>query len=353
MRKFMKFCGAAALIMLAIGLVLVTVVKYTKGTGYMNEFLNEITDGWFHTWAENMEERHTDRGTSYAEAPVNPEESNGEDGTKLMDDILEGGQELMDDITDGYESFEGYQIEDSSIFDKNYPTESGDVEHTIELSAADLSVELGGCSLEILTAEDGICRVSTQNIGKLQVYQKGEELRIRGTRKAKENASQCKICLYLPEGYHWDEVDMELGAGSIYVESMDAGKLDLEVGAGKLDMNMVIADSVEASVGAGEVILNGINVKRLELEVSMGSVSVNGTVSGNIDAECSMGNIDLYLTGFQEEFNYQLECMAGNIELEGQNYGKGITQTQKIDNGADKKIDLECSMGNILVNFEN
>lgn len=352
MRKFMKFCGTAALIMLVIGLLLVTVVKFTKGTGYMNEFLNEVTGGWFNTWAENMERRHGDGVTSYTAVPVNPKDD-ADDGTELLNDIMEGGQELMDGITDGYEGFEGYQIEDSSIFDKNYPTESGDVEHTIELAATELDVELGACTLEILTAEDGICRISTENIGKLQIYQKGEELRIRGTRKAKENASQCKIYLYLPEGYYWDEVDMELGAGIIYVESMEAGKLELEVGAGKLDMNMVIADSVEVSVGAGEVTLDQMNVNRLELEVSMGNVSASGTVIGNIDAECSMGNIDLYLTGFQEEFNYQLECMAGNIELDGQNYGKGITQTQKINNGADKRIDLECSMGNISVNFEN
>lgn len=367
MRKFMKFCGMAALIMLVIGLLLVAVVKFTKGTEYMNEFLNDITGGWFGAWAEDVEHRHDDGERLYADAPVDSERSsadapagdgreagtNEDHGGELIDNIVEGGQELINDISEGYESFKGYQIEDSTTFNKNYPVESGDVEHVIELTADSLNVEVGACAMEILPAEDGICRISTQNVGKFQVYQRGEELYIKGTRKAKEDASQCRIYLYLPEGCYWREADIELGAGSIYAEGLNAGKLELEVGAGKIDIDGVNADSLEISVGAGEVALNQMNVRKLELEVSMGNISADGTVLGNIEAECSMGNIELYLSGSQEAFNYQLECMAGNILLDGQDYGKGITQAQKINNGADKRMELECSMGNITVDFEN
>ena len=51
-----------------------------------------------------------------------------------------------------------------------------------------------------------------------------------------------------------------------------------------------------------------------------------------------------------EDYNYHLSCAAGNIDLDDTSYsGAGINKY--IDNGSDKKLDIDCGMSNVRVEF--
>ena len=54
MRKFIRFCVIAALVMLAAGLLLSVVVSAVKGREYVEEFLDEVTDGKSRQLRENV-----------------------------------------------------------------------------------------------------------------------------------------------------------------------------------------------------------------------------------------------------------------------------------------------------------
>ncbi len=257
-----------------------------------------------------------------------------ESGSALLEEVKEGGSALLDDVLNGYEGLEGYDIDDATVFDKDEPVESGSMDRVFEnMSASVLDVEIGGCRLEILASEDDKARVVAEGVKKIQVYQKGEELRIKSAEKAIHDTEGGKILLYLPSGYNWQKADIEVGAGQIVAEGLQAGKL-------------------EVSVGAGEIRLNEVEIEELEAQVGMGNFIARGAVSVSIEAECSMGNMELELAGAQTDYDYEVKCVAGNIRIGEDKYSGGIVKEQQINNGAGRSIDLECSMGNITVTFE-
>lgn len=299
MKKFIKFCIMAVLVIIGIGLLMPVVMRFNEESHDTDDFWVKVTGG-----------KH------------------------LLEGIKEGGDELLDNVLERYGSLEGFDIDDATIFDKDEPIENGNIERTFDnMTASVLQVKIGGCALAILDSEDGCARVVAENVGKFQAYQKGNELRITSTRKAKENAEDSRITLYLPAGYSWQEAELEVGAGQIVAEGLAVSKLDV-------------------SVGAGEIRLSRMEVGSLGAEVGVGNLVAQGNVTESIEAECAMGNLELKLTGSRTNYDYELECVAGNIKIGEEQYGGGVTKEQKINNGAGRTIDLECSMGNIAVAFE-
>ena len=299
MKKFVKFCIVIVIVIIGVVFLLPAVMRFRDGSNSPYDFWGKVTEG-----------------------------------KNLLEGIKEGADTLLDSVLERYESLEGFDIDDATVFDKDVAIESGNIERTFEhMNASVLQVEIGGCTLKILDSQDGSVRVAAENVGKFQAYQKGEELRIASTRKAKENAEDSRITLYLPAGYSWQAADLEVGAGQILAECLEVGELDI-------------------SVGAGEIRLSGMEVGSLSAKVGVGNLVVQGNVTGSVEAECSMGNLELQLAGSPTDYDYELQCVAGNIKIGEEQYGTGVAKEQKINNNAGRRIDLECSMGNITVTFE-
>ncbi len=299
MKKFIKFCIVIVILIIGMGFLLPAAMRFRDGSNAPYDFFVKVTGG-----------------------------------KNLLEGIKEGADALLDSVLERYESLEGFDIDDATIFDKEVAIESGNIERTFEhMNASVLNVEIGGCALEILDSQDGSARVVAENVGKFQAYQKGQELRITSTRKAKENAEDSRITLYLPAGYGWEAVDLEVGAGQILAEGLKVDELDI-------------------SVEAGEIRLSGMEAGSLSAEVGVGNFVAQGNVTGSVEAECSMGNLELHLAGSSTDYDYELQCVAGNIKIGEEQYGTGVAKEQTINNNAGRRIDLECSMGNITVTFE-
>ena len=270
---------------------------------------------------------------------------------ELLEDVGEGAGKLVTDVVKGYEGFEGYDIEDSTMFDRNQTVESGDLEREFQnLTAVRLDIELGGCELEIQPSENENVYITTENIGKFQAYQEEKELKIKATRKAKEDTQSCKIILYLPVNYAWEKIGIEVGAGAVRIQKLTAAEIELEVGAGQILAEYLEAQEADLSVGAGEIRVDDMKILNLDISVGMGNFAGAGVIEGKAEAECSMGNLSLRLAGAQTDYDYEIECVMGNISLGDKKYNKKVEE-QTINNGTGRKISLECSMGNIEVTF--
>ena len=69
------------------------------------------------------------------------------------------------------------------------------------------------------------------------------------------------------------------------------------------------------------------------------------------DGECGLGELDLTLTGTQEDYNYDLECGVGNLDVGSDSYS-GLGREKSISNkGADRKLNLECGIGKYISRF--
>lgn len=312
MRKFMKGCGITAIVMLVLGLILTGMVTLIKGRTYLNDFIYRMSNGRFDL---------------------------------LMDRI--------ENWDDSEYAFEGYDIEDYSIYNETHAVNYADYRYEFDpASAGKLDMNLAGCSFEIYSSGDGSFYVESLGGIKLQAYQEDGTVYIKGTNShnSLDDFEDTQVTLYVPEDMHFEEARVEMGAGNMYVESLNADKLSLNVGAGQIEGNGMAVDTLSAKVGAGSINLYELTARTIEAKVDLGHLYVGGAVSGDVNCESSMGSVDLELEGSSRDFNYDVKCASGNVELDGENFS-GVDYNKKVDNGADKKMTLTTSLGSIMVYF--
>lgn len=119
------------------------------------------------------------------------------------------------------------------------------------------------------------------------------------------------VTITLPEHAVFDEVELELGAGTVQLCDLTAAEIDLTVGAGSLQTGTLDAPSISLSVGAGqaEAALAGAwDNYRYEAQAGMGSITIDdqaltngiaysgsgGSGPRTLELEAGMGSIALH-----------------------------------------------------------
>ena len=192
----------------------------------------------------------------------------------------------------------------------------------IELKYDDLILEEG----------DSFCvRVYDDSGKNVTVKESSDTLKVRSTKKLSKNR---KVCISYPEDVKLQELEIEMGAGTVYLNrDIETEKLSVEMGAGEFESK------------------NPVTAREADLEIGTGSMTFADLSARKTDGECGLGELDLTLTGTQEDYNYDLECGVGNLDVGSDSYS-GLGREKSISNtGADRKVDLECGMGNVSVNF--
>ena len=295
----------------------------------MNSFLEDVTDGRINRWFGWGAGRNSDSGDT------------GRYEYESIGEVVDSGE------------FEGYDIDEASMFSTEYPVRSGNVEETFSAEGiANLHVELGGSLFYVEESSDDTFYVEAENTGKFQAYKSGGTMYIKSSRKTRiwDEIEKCSVTLYIPENYVFTEVNMELGAGLMELGTLNGEKMELEVGAGQITADYLESGNLDIYVGAGEVIVNDMSVTELSSSVGAGHFYAGGTVNGNINAECAMGSLELSLNAAEEDFDYSVECMAGAVMV-GSNSYSGLASERNWSNNAGRNMDLECSMGRIVVSF--
>ncbi len=266
------------------------------------------------------------------------------------DALIEKLEQEAEKLKEKYENYEGYEIEDNAIFDAEYPVEEGSVDRAFEGGIHKLDVELGGYRMEIVPARDNVLRVVMEKVERFQVFELAGELYVKAVRRTSEEAMEGLVRLYVPEEHAWTEAELEVGTGTMSIEKLQGGEVSIEVGIGKVAVDALEADKLKVSVGAGEIAVDKLNVRTVDAEVEMGNLKLQGAVAGDGEISCSVGNVSLALTGEQTSYNYDVECLAGNIAI-GETKYNGAVKKEAIRNDANRTLELSCSLGNITVSF--
>lgn len=184
---------------------------------------------------------------------------------------------------------------------------------------------------------DGQIRISRSGDGEDYEYrQEGNTLKIRWPRHAGRLHESLgnTIMITVPAECPLEEIDIEVAAGAFQADIMRAREISLQVEAGAIQVMQAEAD-------------------KLELEADAGQICCQANVAREVSAESELGEILLDLAGKKEDFNYELECSAGSIVLQGsepEEY-QGLHHEIRLDHGAFKKAELECSAGSIVVSY--
>lgn len=319
MKKFMKGCAIAALIFLVLGIGLAVAAGTVKGRATIARVVENVTGG---------------------RVSMN------------FDGLFHWGMQVRDDITGSLPELD-YDIDDATSFNSHYEVYNGDVEKfCLGSSVENLKIEAGGCLFNVEASGDDSFYVEASDCGKFQAYLENGTLYIRTTTSSRSwsKLTGSKVKLYVPEGCHFQEADIDLGAGEMEFADLKAEQILLGVGAGRISANGLQAETLKMEIGAGEIELQDITAKGMEAEVGMGNLQVSGSMEGDVDVSCAMGNVELEFAGSQQDFNYQLAGAMGNIDL-GQESYSGLGVSKEFDNGAAKSIKVECSAGNITIRF--
>ncbi|MCI9095249.1 MAG: DUF4097 family beta strand repeat protein [Lachnospiraceae bacterium] len=248
--------------------------------------------------------------------------------------------------------------EDSKNLCINGEDAGGSLERQIDTGEVQsLSLLLGAGSLTLSEKEAGegeSIDLYIQGEGKCDFYVKDGTLYIegfKGNHVLGTNFGKNNILLKLPMGMRFDEVEIEVGAGVMEAYKFNAKEIKADVGAGILSLYQSEAKELSVEIGAGEFSALDVDAREADLTVGLGNCSYQGSIFESLEAECDMGNMDFLLKGKESDYNYEIECSGGNIEMDSFQTA-AFAMEKEINNGAAHTFELSCSMGNISLHFE-
>ena len=208
--------------------------------------------------------------------------------------------------------------------------------NTVDMDfASDLEISLKYDELLIQEYDGDKIRVNVANDTKNDVVVKETSGKITITDTRSGNVKKKKqIKVSIPSVKEFDTVSLGVDMGTIDLEcDLKVQELSVEVGAGEFcGYGNITAAYCDLQVGAGTIDIDQLDIQKL-------------------NADCSAGEIDMVVTGKEKDYNYDLSCGMGEINLEDSEYS-GIGIEKNISNeGARKDMVLECGMGEIDVEF--
>ena len=208
--------------------------------------------------------------------------------------------------------------------------------NTVDMDiASDREISLKYDELLIQEYDGDKIRVNVANDAKNDVVVKETSGKITITDTRSGNVKKKKqIKVSVPSVKEFDTVSLGVDMGTIDLEcDLKVQELSVEVGAGEFSgYGNITAAYCDLQVGAGTIDIDQLDIQKL-------------------NADCGAGEIDMVVTGKEKDYNYDLSCGMGEINLEDSEYS-GIGIEKNISNeGARKDMVLECGMGEIDVEF--
>lgn len=101
----------------------------------------------------------------------------------------------------------------------------------------------------------------------------------------------------------------------------------------------------------GEVKLSSLSIAdKSDITINQGSAFLSGELGTVVVASCKEGHLNLELYSSKNEYNFKISLLNSNIYLGTEDY-HGRSVSKNIDNGADRSMTLNCSQGDISVEF--
>ena len=232
---------------------------------------------------------------------------------------------------------------------------------TLYSGVANLDIETGAISTVIRKWEGSGINVDTSNLHRdvrrrLNVSQNGDTLRITTGYRPRlswgRNIGNEVLVIQVPEGFEFNLVSMDIGAGQVVVDQIFADRVDLTVGAGQIDVETLRADVLDISIGAGQGSISDLDVRRTSMSVGAGQLDITGALEERADIDCGVGEITFNVRGSQEDFGHSISVGIGEANF-GTLSVSGLGRDSTGDQHLDKQIDINVGIGNVTVNFIN
>lgn len=193
----------------------------------------------------------------------------------------------------------------------------------------------------------------------VSVNQKKETLKI----EEKDHASwgwinrnrndDVRITVEVPADMEFKELDFSNSVGVVTTTvPLKAETMSVDVDAGVCDIlgKLTISKSVELDIDAGDLNIEEMEAKSVSIDVDAGGFAANLVKAEKLEADCDVGDLRLTMDGSEQDYNYIISCDMGNVDV-GNNSYSGLGSKRTITNSGNRRIEIDCDLGNITVNF--
>lgn len=207
-----------------------------------------------------------------------------------------------------------------------------------------LKLDLKSSNLQIKTGEE--FEVKTNN-------PRTEYINTDGNIKIQDNNAKwhfgnnklATIIIYLPENKTLDEITMNIGAGTISIDTLEAQNLSLDLGAGNITIeNLMIFKNAKINGGAGNININSGKISNVDLDLGIGETNIKADITGKSKIDTGIGTLNLYLMSAQENYKLHIDKGVGHVKFNNDI----ISDDTDIGNG-DNYIKINGGIGDIKI----
>ena len=210
----------------------------------------------------------------------------------------------------------------------------------------EIEINLKTASLSIDTCSK--YRVDTDNeFVKIEIID--NKLRIKEkkhnpiTRKDTDSINLC-----IKEGEELDSLRLDMGAGKLKVDELNAKIAEFDLGAGSISLdNLNITEKFELDGGAGSISIDNSIINNGQIDLGLGVLDLTGKLLGNTSIDGGVGSIKLNLLGNKDDYKFDIEKGIGRVTIDDTSYNTTI-----VGEGSNL-IKLETGVGGATILFKN
>lgn len=146
--------------------------------------------------------------------------------------------------------------------------------------------------------------------------------------------SNCEVEIYIPDNVTMENMEINMDAGTVTVDTLNTRYLDVEIGAGEFKSSgKIYAEESDWELGTG-----AIDVKELECI--------------NADFSCDVGTIDVAIIGSENDYDQIISCDMGTVTIGGRKYASMSEDHDRMVDNPVGTIEADCGVGTIDITFK-
>lgn len=155
-----------------------------------------------------------------------------------------------------------------------------------------------------------------------------------------------ELIIYIPENMKQiDEVKINIGAGTVFIEQLNTKNLYLDLGAGNVEIDkLTVSEELKINGGAGNININSGEIANVDLDLGVGNTKIKSDITGNSNINTGVGELNLYLSLDADNYKINVNKGLGKITF---NDDKILDDTI-IGNG-ENYIKISGGVGNINI----
>ena len=205
-----------------------------------------------------------------------------------------------------------------------------DVEYRRKNQKRKVDVQVDGSTLKI--KDSGVWRIQNDDSVRVTMRLPAELIEHNWLKKIKLDQPRGTTNVQIP--LTAKEISINVGAGECEIlERLSAEKkISLEVGAGSLAVEELEAEKVDINGGVGELTAAFVQAEKIEMEGGIGAIQIKAA-------------------GVETDYSYDIDCGVGSVTIGNHSY-TGLSAGGEIKNQGSKEMEIDCGVGNVEVSFE-